>query len=172
MKALCLVAHPDDCVIFGYSYIYTHIEHDWTIGYLTYTAQDSRGAELAAFWRTRGIDCVFLGHNDDYHDLETKKISFDTAKAAAEIKHMIQQYDLVLTHDERGDYGHLHHVFVHDCAQDHPGLVKFAGLSMGTVSHTVPAGTYNLSELPLHGEIVQKFFPDGQHRNNYTEVFK
>jgi LmbE family N-acetylglucosaminyl deacetylase len=39
MKALCLVAHPDDCVIFAYSYIYNHPEHNWTIGYLTYTAQ-------------------------------------------------------------------------------------------------------------------------------------
>ena len=38
-----IVAHPDDCVIFALSYIYNHPEHKWTIGYLTYTAQDPRG---------------------------------------------------------------------------------------------------------------------------------
>ena len=64
MNALCLVAHPDDCVIFALSYIHNHADYDWTIGYLTYTEQDPRGQELADFWRKRGINCVFLGFED------------------------------------------------------------------------------------------------------------
>ena len=72
MKALCLVAHPDDCVIFAYSFIHNHPEHEWTIGYLTYTAQDPRGQELSAFWKQRGIECVFLGFEDHWHDNEQK----------------------------------------------------------------------------------------------------
>jgi dolichol-phosphate mannosyltransferase len=31
MKALCLVAHPDDCVIFAYSYIHHHPEYSWRL---------------------------------------------------------------------------------------------------------------------------------------------
>lgn len=172
MKALCLVAHPDDCVIFAYSYIHNHPEYEWTICYLTYTEWSDRGRELAKFWARRNISCVFLGYVDDYHDLETKVISFNTEQAEQEIKNIIKSYDLVLTHNEHGDYGHLHHVFVHNCAQDHPGLVKFAELSKGTVTLSVPPGTYDLAELPQHGDIIKTFFPDGRHQNNYTEVNK
>ena len=170
MKALCVVAHPDDCIIFGYSYIYNHPEMDWTIGYLTYTAADARGQEIAAFWQRRGIPCVFLGYVDDYRDLESQQISFDTVAARADLVALADQHDLVLTHDADGDYGHLHHVFVHDCVQHHANLVTFANLGSGTVTLTVPPDTYDLAELPQHQHIVASFFPGGQHRNNYTEV--
>jgi hypothetical protein len=172
MNAICLVAHPDDCLIFAYSYIHNRPEIDWTIGYLTYTSEDARGQELAKFWKRRQIPCVFLGYVDDYRDLETKKISFDTAAAAQDLQLLAEQYDLVLTHDQNGDYGHLHHVFVHDCVQHHPQLVTFADLSSGTVTYSVPAGTYTWDELPQHQDIVRAFFPEGRHQNNYTEVTK
>lgn len=172
MKALCAVAHPDDCVIFAYSYIHNHDEMDWTIAYLTYTAQDPRGAELAEFWQRRGIACVFLGYVDDYQDLESQQISFDTDLACNDLQELADHYDLVLTHDVNGDYGHLHHVFVHNCVRHHPNLVTFAKPNSGTVTLTVPPGTYDLTELPQHRDIVASFFPDGQHRNNYTEITK
>lgn len=170
MRALCVVAHPDDCVIFAYSYIHNHPELNWTIAYLTYTVQDPRGHELAAFWQRRGIPCVFLGYVDDYRDIEAQQISFDTAAAQADLAALAAQYDLVLTHDANGDYGHLHHVFVHDCVQHHSNLVTFAGVDRGTVTLSVPPGAYDLAELPQHQHIVASFFPNGEHRNNYTEV--
>lgn len=170
MKALCLVAHPDDCVIFAYSYIYNHRHYDWLIAYLTYTAQTARGKEISEFWARRGIATQFLGHVDDYHDLETRQCSFDTDLAQQQIAALAAQYDLVLTHDRHGDYGHLHHKFVHDCVITHHNMVTFAALDSGNQSFSVPAGTYDLAELPLHADIVQTFFPQGQHRNNYLEV--
>jgi LmbE family N-acetylglucosaminyl deacetylase len=172
MKALCLVAHPDDCLIFAYSYIYNHPEMDWTIGYLTYTAADARGQEISAFWQRRDIPCVFLGYVDDYRDLETRKISFDTVAAAQDLQALASQSELVLTHDHNGDYGHLHHVFVHNCVRDHKGLVTFADLSTGTVTYTVPPGTYTWDELPQHQGVVRAFFPETHHQNNYNEVAK
>jgi hypothetical protein len=63
-------------------------------------------------------------------------------------------------------------VFVHDCVQHHPRLVTFADLTSGTVTLEVPPGTYTWDELPQHQEIVRAFFPEGRHRNNYTEVAK
>jgi len=127
MKALCLVAHPDDCVIFAYSYIYNHPEMSWTICYLTYTEQAER-----------------------------------------EIKSIIEPYDLVLTHDEHGDYGHLHHVFVHACAKDHPGLVTFAKPGQGT-EYTVPLNAYTLDEFPQHRDVVAGFHST-EHKNSYKEA--
>jgi len=172
MKALCLVAHPDDCVIFAYSYIYNHPEHEWTIGYLTYTEQDPRGAELAEFWKQKGIPCVFLGYVDNYRDIETKQISFDTVAACNDMQQLASQYELVLTHDAQGDYGHLHHAFVHQSVFDHPHLVTFAKPGHGTVTYSVPAGTYSADQLPQHWQVIAGFFPTGTHTNSYTEVTK
>ncbi len=168
MKALCLVAHPDDCVIFAYSYIHNHPQHDWTIGYLTYTASDPRGAELAGFWQRRNIPCVFLGFVDDYRDQEHQQLlQWYGIDAMAECADLARQYDLVLTHDEHGDYGHIHHQVVHDAVKHHPRLVTFAKPGQGT-TYTVPPGTYTLDELPMHGEIISSFHSQG-HKNSYKE---
>jgi LmbE family N-acetylglucosaminyl deacetylase len=168
MKALCLVAHPDDCVIFGYSYIHHHPEMQWHICYLTYTEWQPRGREVKEFWARRGIPCVFLGYQDDYLDNENKQISFDEEQARREIGNIIQSYDLVLTHDAHGDYGHIHHVFVHDCARDHARLVTFARPGEGTTEYSIPSGTYTLDELPQHGAIVAGFHSI-IHSNSYKE---
>jgi LmbE family N-acetylglucosaminyl deacetylase len=169
VTALCMVAHPDDCVIFALSYIHNHPEMTWRICYLTYCEWESRAQELKEFWQRRSIPCIFLGYTDDYRDIENKQISFNAEQARREISNIIQEYDLVLTHDEHGDYGHIHHQFVHDCAKTHPRLVTFAKLNQGTVTFTVPPGTYTIDELPLHGSVVQGFH-SLEHRNSYKET--
>lgn len=169
VKALCMVAHPDDCVIFAYSYIHNHPEMDWRICYLTYSEWEPRAQELKEFWQRRSIPCIFLGYTDDYRDIENKSISFDAEQARREIGNIAERYDLVLSHDELGDYGHIHHVFVHSCVQHHPRLVTFAKLNQGTVTFTVPPGTYSIQELPQHGSIIQSFHAQ-EHRNSYKET--
>jgi len=169
MNALCLVAHPDDCVIFAYSFIHNHPEHNWTIGYLTYTAQDPRGQELSAFWKQRGIECVFLGFEDHWHDNEQKVFTrWPEESADQACWHLARNYDLVLTHDELGDYGHIHHILVNRAVQWHPNLVTFARPGEGTVTLTVPPDTYSIDELPLHGKIIRGFHPI-THQNDYKE---
>ena len=169
MKAICMVAHPDDCVIFGYSYIHNHLEHDWTIGYLTYTAQDPRGAELAAFWRKRGIDCVFLGFEDDWHDNEAGQLlKWSGPDAQTDCWNLCKDYELVLTHDQHGDYGHIHHCVVHDAVKHHPRLITFARPGQGT-TYSIPSGTYGLYELPMHGSVIAGFHSE-EHKNSYKEM--
>lgn len=168
MKAVAMVAHPDDCVIFAYSFMYHYSTLDWTVCYLTYTEHDSRGQELKNFWNCRNINTEFLGFVDDWHDIENNTISFDTGQAEQDIIQMIGQYDLVLTHDRNGDYGHLHHKFVHDvCVRFHPNVVTFAGPRHGNACYTVPKHAYSVDELPQHGKIVQDFHPV-VHVNEYT----
>lgn len=169
MKALCLVAHPDDCVIFGYSYMYHHPEHEWTVGYLTYTAADPRGAELQQFWQRRGIECVFLGFEDNWLDQEQQQLNcWPAAEARVKCSSLAAGYDVVLTHDQHGDYGHIHHRLVHDAVADHPGLITFAPPGQGTTTLTLPPDTYSIQELPMHGNVVQGFHPR-EHRNSYKE---
>lgn len=168
MNALCLVAHPDDCVIFGYSYMWHHPDYQWTVGYLTYTAQDPRGAEMAAFWHRRGIATVFLGFEDHWHDNEQQQFTRWTEESAEQaLWRLARQYDLVLTHDESGDYGHIHHQLVHQAVRWHPQLITFARPGTGT-SYILPSTAYSLDELPLHQDIVSQFHR-GQHQNSYKE---
>lgn len=122
---------------------------------------------MIEFWKKRNINCVCLGYTDDYRDIENKKISFNTEQARRELVGIIEPYDLLLTHDEHGDYGHLHHVFVHDCVKHHPNIVTFAKPGEGT-TYTVPQGTYSLDELPMHGSIVAGFH-SAEHKNSYKE---
>ena len=170
LNALCLVAHPDDCVIFGLSYIYHHAEYHWTVGYLTYTADTARGAEMAAFWKKRSIDTVFLGFEDHWHDNEQKQYTRWSEESAEQACwRLARQYDLVLTHDEWGDYGHIHHALVHAAVCWHPKLVTFARPGSGTVTLTVPPETYTTAELPLHGSVIESFHCHG-HNNSYKET--
>lgn len=167
MKAIAMVAHPDDCVIFAYSFIHAYPELDWTVCYLTYEADDYRGRELKAFWDRRRIATKFLGYVDDWHDIENKQISFDQARAWIDIQEAVSKHDIVLTHDQDGDYGHIHHKFVHDAVADyHPNIITFAGIGKGTDKCTVPKGVYSLDELPNHGSVIAGFHKE-QHANEY-----
>lgn len=167
MKAIAMVAHPDDCVIFAYSFMHAYPELEWTVCYLTYKADDDRGSELKAFWDRRGIDTRFLGYVDDWHDIENKQISFDEARAWIDIQEAVSESNIVLTHDSAGDYGHLHHVFVHDAVADyHPNIITFAGVGRGNIKYSVPVGTYTLDELPNHGSVITGFHKE-QHANEY-----
>lgn len=168
LNALCLVAHPDDCVIFAYSYIHHHPELSWTICYLTYCEWEPRAREMIEFWKKRNINCVCLGYTDDYRDIENNQISFNTEQAEREIKNISERYSLVLTHDEHGDYGHIHHKFVHQCVKDHPGLVTFARPGEGT-EYTIPLGMYSLDEFPQHQEVIASFHST-EHKNSYKET--
>ena len=168
MKALCLVAHPDDCVIFAYSYMFNHPEHEWTVAYLTYQSHEPRAREFSEFWNKRNIDTVFLGFEDHWHDNEQKQLTrWYGLDAAAECQLLARDYDIVLTHDEHGDYGHIHHQLVHDAVKDHPGLITFAPPGQGT-TYILPEGAYSLDELPLHRDIIAGFHPT-IHQNSYKE---
>jgi LmbE family N-acetylglucosaminyl deacetylase len=166
MKAMCVVAHPDDCVIFAYSFMHAHSDYEWTVCYLTYTKDDARGLEFFNFWHRRGIKTRFLGYRDDWHDIQNDRISFDEDSARKDLQLAIADQDLILTHDDKGDYGHIHHVFVNRATVNHPNRITFAGPGQGTVKYTIDSGVYSLSELPMHQEIIAAFHPV-VHTNEY-----
>jgi len=168
MKALCIVAHPDDCLIFGYSYIYNHSAFDWTICYLTYHEDSPRAQEFKKFWQARNIKTKFLGFLDDYQDQKTQRLNFWSGiDAEAKCWNIAKDFELVLTHDANGDYGHIHHRLVHNSVKNHSNLVTFAAPRTGNIRYTVPLGQYNLNELPLHREIIQSFHST-EHANEYN----
>lgn len=168
MKAVCMVAHPDDCVIFAWSLIHHFPALDWHIGYLTYQASDSRAQELQKFWQLRNIPTSFLGFLDDYRDIEAGRPSFDTNAARDAIHTVVKGANIILTHDQEGDYGHPHHRFVHRCVSllCHDHVITFAPPGKGTHDYEIQAPDYDRTELPLHWDVIQGFHVN-THRNSY-----
>jgi hypothetical protein len=168
MKAMAIVAHPDDCVIFAYSFMNQYPDFDWTVCYLTYTEQDPRGQEFADFWHRRGIATKFLGYTDDWNFVKEGELGFNRDSATESIKQAIADQDLILTHDHFGDYGHLHHKFICEVVcNSHTYVVTFAGVGRGNVKYTIEPGVYSLEEFPQHRDIVASFH-QGQHINEYA----
>ena len=171
MKALCLVAHPDDCVIFGYSFMHHHSQLAWTVCYLTCTNDAfglKRSQELQQFWTKRNINTLCLGFEDCWKDQELKELlTWPRSDAEAACWAMAQEFDLILTHDKHGDYGHIHHQLVHDSVKQHNNIVTFAQLDSGTDVYTIPNGVYSVDELPTHEQVI-KSFHQLEHANSYT----
>lgn len=169
MKAICAVAHPDDCVIFGYSLMHNFPDLKWHVVYLTYSAHDSRGQEFERFWQARNITTAFLGFKDDHRDIAAGYPSFDTNLAREALHSELSDADVILTHDAEGDYGHLHHKFVNRCVQllCHDHVITFAPPGQGTHDYALDPIDYDQSELPLHWDIIHSFHPH-QHRNSYS----
>ena len=157
MRAVALVAHPDDCVIFAWPFIEAHPKFNWTIVYLTYHATDPRGQELEAYWNRRDIPTAFLGNTDTWLDMVRGKISFDITKASADLITASSGADLILTHNQDGDYGHIHHRFVCEVANsiDTP-KVYFASTFNYNTEYTV-LDSVAVDELPLHSEVIIGF---------------
>ena len=172
IKALCVVAHPDDCVIFAKPFIDTHPQFDWTILYLTYTIYEPRGKEIAEYWATQGVTAVQLGFTDDYRDMENDALSFNHEQASREIASICSPYDLVLTHNPDGDYGHIHHKFVSRCvnATGRP-VVHFASIGQENLTCT-ETSPVDLELLPLHREVIASFENIGIGRYTLSEPAK
>lgn len=158
VNAYCVVAHPDDCLIFARPYIDHHPEYNWTIVYLTYHASDDRAKEMISYWSKRGVDTHFLGFTDHYQDNETKEFNFwDPLHAEHIIRHACEWADLILTHNADGDYGHIHHSLVHGalCQLDKEQVYFASTFNYNT--KYIAKGNLSLNEFPLHRDVLEQF---------------
>ena len=154
-NCLVVVAHPDDCIILAGGFVEAFKETTkFDICYLTYTNLSDRGREIAEFWRKRDVSTRFLGYIDDHRDME-RGISFDRVQARGYIERAVKAYDFVLTHAKDGDYGHIHHKFVHQCvAQTGKPAVYFGNTNLYNFSVSIEP-FYTLDEIPLHRDVVK-----------------
>lgn len=157
MKAACIVAHPDDCVIFARPFIDNFPKWDWHIYYLTYVQYHPRVVEMANYWRERKIFVTSFDYEDTYLDMENNKISFNEENAERVLKMVAEDSDIVLTHNPDGDYGHIHHKFVSSCVSkvDKP-IVYFANWQQQNLE-LCSRGDLNLDQFPLHREVIEGF---------------
>lgn len=157
MKAACFVAHPDDCVIFARPFIDLFDSWSWHIFYLTYELHQPRVVEMKNYWyNQRNIPVTSLGYVDTHLDMVNNKISFNEEIAAKEIQGIISKFDLVLTHNPDGDYGHIHHKFVSTAVTEmKKPIVYFASQQQSNFeTETV---NLDLEQFPLHKDVIQGF---------------
>jgi len=153
MKALVLVAHPDDCVIFASAYMDAHPEYEWSITYLTCWRWHKRGREIAKYWSKRGVKTKFLRFKDHGRDLGTNTLlTWPEVDALQSLQRAAQGYKLILTHNAEGEYGHPHHRVVHKAVKDFP--VSKVYFSMNPLDLTYPLNI-GMFELPRHRESIE-----------------
>ena len=158
MHAYCVVAHPDDCVIFARPYIDNHPEYSWSIVYLTYQHLDDRAQEMTRYWIKRGVGVQFLGFIDDYKDQQTQQFNFwDPLAAEGVLQQAVEGAALILTHNADGDYGHIHHKLVHGalCQMDVPKVYFASTFNYNT--RYIAKGDLPLDEFPLHRDVIVQF---------------
>lgn len=159
MKAICMVAHPDDCAIFAYQFIMEHCDWDWKICYLTYNRSDPRGSEIAQFWERRNIKTMFCGMRDIWECVERGLLGFNARDAENWIRHICDGNDIILTHNHLGEYGHPHHLWISKVMKFvHVPKVYF-GNYPDYYNHLIGTSTppYDPCELPLHEEVIRGF---------------
>ena len=101
---LMIVAHPDDEVLWGGINLSLS---DWVVICSTHKNDPVRSKE---FYKTMSFVGVTHSKMFDVKDIETKDSQYDDSEFEKYIKKLSNyKWDLVLTHNSTGEYGHLHH---------------------------------------------------------------
>jgi hypothetical protein len=158
IKAVAVVAHPDDCVIFARPFIESYPQFNWSILYLTYSENDDRAKEVSQYWNEKNISTSFLGFKDDYKDLESNQLNFwSLGEVEAQIQSALHDAQLVLTHNEDGEYGHPHHQAVHYAVQSlSVPQVYFANEGNKTDKIEITS-KLDLKKFPIHKDVISEF---------------
>lgn len=166
MKAICIIAHPDDCIIYARPLIEATPSIEWTIMYMTHKKDNLRGIEVAKYWKDKHL--IFLEHNDDYSDHVLGRTKIPTKVVKKQIQNIIHNYDILLTHGPDGEYGHIHHKLVNTITND---LDIFKVVFSNSPNLTVEAKPLDLDLLPLHRWAIEHHYDDfGSHGKYYIKV--
>jgi LmbE family N-acetylglucosaminyl deacetylase len=107
-----IVAHPDDESLFGGEALTS--SSGWTVACVTNGSNAVRRAEFIAAMTTANANWIMLDHADDLTNG-----NFDP-HLRAQLASILSEhpYELVVTHNARGEYGHAQHRALHAIVTD------------------------------------------------------
>lgn len=109
VNALCIVAHPDDELIWMGGTILNHPNWNWTIISLCRKDDPDRMPKFVQACKRYKANCIIS-------DLDDEKLNRLSPNLVSEkIKSLLpsRSYDYIFTHGKNGEYGHLRHKEVH-----------------------------------------------------------
>ena len=107
-KKVMFVAHPDDEMIWGGSHL---IQDDYLVVCITCGTNDTRLKEFKKVMNETGDSYIALGYPDKTNGKRNEWIGvYDNIKNDIEIILNSNDWELIVTHNEEGEYGHIHHI--------------------------------------------------------------
>lgn len=141
-----IVAHPDDELLWGGQHL---IEDDYLVVCITRGNDDVRRAEFEAVLAATGDKGLILSYPDKIGrrrsdwELWREDIEADIATIL-----QYKEWELVASHNEKGEYGHQHHVMTHESVakeyQETGGSARLCWFGTYYVFDKVP---YDLEEM-------------------------
>lgn len=114
-----IIAHPDDEIIFGFPVIkkvkriiccVSDGNRDLPKCRSWHRSWMYREAALLEVGTLLGVEIINLNYNSMFHTMSKEEIN----KLSGTIKILIQDEEIVYTHNAWGEYGHPDHILVHD----------------------------------------------------------
>lgn len=109
MKALSIVAHPDDETIWMGSQFSRHKDWQWTIFSLCRANDPDRSPKFLAVCQHYNSKPIITNLEDD------KLLPLDLNEIIALIEKYLpeKEFDIIFTHGKNGEYGHIRHKELH-----------------------------------------------------------
>lgn len=107
-KKVMIVAHPDDEMLWGGAHL---IEDDYLVVCITCGTSAKRLKEFKEVMKATDDSFIYLGYPDKDNDIRNEwetcynNIYFDIEKILNSNK-----WDLIVTHNPKGEYGHIQHI--------------------------------------------------------------
>lgn len=123
-KALVIVAHPDDETIWMGGCLMKHKNFDWTIFSLCRASDQDRAPKFKRV-------CNHYNAHGVITDLDDEEV-LTLEESIPEIKKLLldnvsfDDYDIIFTHGNNGEYGHERHIGIHLAVQEliNEGLIR------------------------------------------------
>ncbi len=108
IDSIMIVAHPDDEILWGGSHL---IDGNYLVVCITAGNNPTRAEELIKAMKATGDKCIMLGYPDKVLNKRSNwKYSYDDIQEDLSEILSLRQWDIIVTHNSEGEYGHSHHI--------------------------------------------------------------
>ena len=112
---LMIVAHPDDEMLWGGAHL---LEDDYLVVCITNRDNEIRKAEFEAVMDKSGSIGVIMSYPDVIAHKKSKWTFWrDSILQDLETIINYKDWELIVTHNENGEYGHIHHIMTHELVE-------------------------------------------------------